>query len=128
MRNILIVDDDCELLDIFVRELSDQDPDWNVVGVTNGEQARLALRSTPMDLMITDIHMPDQNGLSLILDARTIRPEIQVIAMSGQRDFGGMDLFEWAESFGSAAMIEKPFRLAEFVQTVRGALAPSAAA
>lgn len=122
MRNILVVDDDCELLDIFVRELANADADWNVVGVTQGEAARLALHATEMDLMITDIHMPDQNGLSLILDARAIRPDIRVIAMSGQRDFGGMDLFEWAESFGSAAMIEKPFRLADFVETVRGAL------
>ena len=80
-------------------------------------------RRTSPDLLITDIFMPEMEGLETIREARARQPDLPIIAMSGfafeERDYLGI-----AEKFGAMATLRKPFRPAELIDLVDRLLAP----
>lgn len=62
------------------------------------------------DMVITDIMMPEQDGLETIRQLRAERPDLKVIAISGSDSFGGLDYLPAAELFGAVATLRKPFQ------------------
>ena len=81
MAKILIVDDEEQLRDVLKTVL--QDEGHEVVEAGNGNAAMEQFRLTPTELIITDIVMPDKEGLETIIDFRRIYPQVKIIAMSG---------------------------------------------
>jgi CheY-like chemotaxis protein len=95
---ILIVDDEEEILRLMRRTLEDYD----TVEAHNGEEALAMLEELPVDLVITDIRMPDMDGYQLLKVIRKRFPDVRVLAMSGA--VTGDDV----EEHGFEAFIEKP--------------------
>lgn len=83
MARILVVDDDADIVDLVEAMLS---PEHQIVGVTDTTEALETLRNSPVDLLVTDIRMPVQNGFMLIQQAKKLNPDLRVIVISAYYD------------------------------------------
>ena len=114
MARILVIDDAeavRELLEQMLR-LTGHD----VVLAANGKEGLDELRRHPTELVITDLFMPEKEGLETIQELRRDFPNIGIIAMSGEP--GMPSLLGIAKRFGALKTIEKPFDRAEMMAAV----------
>lgn len=121
MARILIVDDDSSIR-ALLRELLEEEG-YQVEEANNGKQGVSSYRANPADLVITDILMPEKDGVELIMELQESFPEVKIIAMSG----GGRGLdaqfnLRIAKDFGAVQQIEKPFSRKQVLETVRRVL------
>jgi DNA-binding NtrC family response regulator len=119
---ILVVDDNAGLADV-VRRVLERDGHEVRVAVTGLEGARRH-REQATDLAIIDIHMPEMDGLELLVQFRAIAPEMPVIVMSGGVQTGSLNLLADARLLGAFATLAKPFSVDELLGAVARALAP----
>jgi DNA-binding response OmpR family regulator len=113
MTNVLVIDDDDEVRDFLVRLLTRRG--YSVTGARNGEAGLASLASESFALVITDIVMPDMEGLETIKRVRRSNPTMPIIAISG----GGsnqIDYLKFARKFGADAVLAKPFDPAELLE------------
>ncbi|MGD0580424.1 MAG: response regulator [Bryobacteraceae bacterium] len=108
----MIAEDDDQLCAYMVEVLTEVG--YQVVPACNGKEAVSALRRRHVDLLVTDLIMPDQEGLEVILYVRKHFPNLKVIAMSG-----GLDAYlRAARCLGAHVMLHKPFSAGDLVRTV----------
>jgi DNA-binding NtrC family response regulator len=119
---ILVVDDNAGLADV-VRRVLERDGHEVRVAVTGLEGARRQ-QEQDADLAIVDIHMPEINGLELLVHFRTSAPGMPVIVMSGGVQTGNLNLLADARLLGAFATLAKPFSVDELLGVVARALAP----
>ncbi|NVK19711.1 MAG: response regulator [Methylocystaceae bacterium] len=121
MANLLIVDDDIAILLIMKTSLIEAG--FQVQSAENGHDALGMLKQSKYDLLITDILMPEIDGLAVIDKAIAKNPDISILAISGGgADKDGGDLLDAALTSGADAILQKPFRPDELVRTVRAIL------
>ncbi|WP_417819155.1 response regulator transcription factor [Terasakiella sp.] len=121
MARLLIVDDDEAVLAVMAEAL--RNAEFDVESAVNGEQALEQIRNTRFDLLITDILMPEIDGLAIIDKAIASNQDISVLAISGGGpDQDGGDLLEAAMLSGADAILEKPFLPDELIRTARALL------
>lgn len=112
LRTILIVDDEESLRTLLADALSGDK--YAVIEAENGKQAAEILRKQTVDLLITDIVMPEQDGISLIMQLNDFAPDIPVIAISGGGGIqSGFDYLPVSKLIGANAVLRKPFKLNE---------------
>lgn len=121
MANLLLVDDDEALRALLRRVLVREG--HAVVEAANGREAVEQLHNKPFDLMITDLFMPQQDGLETILAVRRMHLKMPVIAISGGGSAAQFDMLRTASLFGAARVLIKPFRAEEMLVAVREVLA-----
>lgn len=90
----------------------------------DGKQALEVLGKHPVDLLMTDILMPDVDGLELIMAARRKHPDLKVIAMSGGGRTTAEVLINIARRLGVQRTLEKPFELGQLLQVVEELVGP----
>ena len=122
MSRILVVDDEAPLADV-VRRVLERGGHEVRVAATGLEGAR-RIREQAADLALIDIHMPEMDGLELLVQFRTIAPTMPVIVMSGGVQTGGLDLLADARLLGAFATLAKPFSIDELLGAVGRALVP----
>jgi DNA-binding response OmpR family regulator len=83
-------------------------------------------RETGADLVLTDLHMPQMNGLEVIRALRAAAPTLPVVAMSGTGATREEDLIQSVRQFGSVGVLGKPFSWDELVGVIAAALRPVA--
>jgi CheY-like chemotaxis protein len=115
MAKIIVIDDEPGVLRFACLAL--EAAGYSVVAYPDGRGGIEHIRREPPDLLITDIFMPEMEGLETIRQARDLRSEMPIIAMSGVY-FEGGDYLEIAEKFGAVATLRKPFRPAELLDLV----------
>jgi hypothetical protein len=101
---ILIADDDAQVR-CFLAKLLELEG-YDVIQACDGKEAQACCRETPIDLMITDLVMPEQEGLETIRAIRQRWPRFPVIAISGALGGAYLDL---AKRLGADAVFRKPF-------------------
>jgi CheY-like chemotaxis protein len=121
MSSILVVDDDTQVLDVMSEMLRLEG--HNVSIAENGQQAVNQMRDAQFDLVITDLIMPEKEGLETIADIRKNSSELPIIAISGGGRVGPMDYLETARFIGADATLAKPFGRQELITTVADLLA-----
>jgi len=94
----------------------------DVLLAANGKEGIDQLRHHPVELVITDLFMPEKEGLETIQELQSDFPNIPIIAMSGEP--GMPSLLGIAKRFGALKTIEKPFERAEMMAAVEEALQP----
>lgn len=110
MARILIVDDDADIRSFLTRKLTQARHE--VREAENGIDASRILRKERFDLVITDIIMPDKEGLQTIMELKsTTHPHLKIIAMSGGGIGSARDYLHMARELGADATIAKPFSL-----------------
>lgn len=88
-------------------------------GAANGAQGIELQRARPADVIVTDIFMPDMEGIETIDGLRKEFPAAKIIAMSGRDPMVKFDVFEVAREVGAMKTFKKPFRFEELVAAVR---------
>lgn len=105
---ILIVDDEEGLREGLSKLLEDEG--YAVKCAEDGEKALEIVRSTHIDLMLTDMRMPGMSGIELLKQVRKIREEIGVIILTG---YGEIESYIEAMNFGAMEYVSKPFKVNE---------------
>lgn len=82
---------------------------YRVVTAANGHAAKQALAAHAIDLVLTDILMPDKDGIEVLSDLRKNNPALPVIAMSGGGLMPSSFYANIASSFGPQIVLQKPF-------------------
>jgi len=107
MRRILVVDDEDSLRLLLGRAL--QKAGYEVVTAANGAAALQEFRAQPADLVITDLVMPEKEGIETILELRQLQPALKIIAMSGGGYLEAQDYLQMAGKLGAMGTLTKPF-------------------
>jgi DNA-binding response OmpR family regulator len=120
MAKILLIDDDDQVVKLIALWLSKAG--YEVECACDGEQGRRVLEKERVDLIITDIVMPEKDGLEAIPLIRKMNKTVPIIAMSGGgRD--GPDLYlQMALALGADCALQKPFEKEQLLSTVRTCL------
>ncbi len=120
MARVLVVEDDPDLRRVAAVALEHA---GHVVRVAaDGAEALRMFRAERADLVLTDFHMPNQDGLQLIMMLRTLAPEVPLILMSGGDRSAQLGLLGTMRLLDVTATLAKPFSLQELYDTVEAAL------
>jgi CheY-like chemotaxis protein len=120
MARILVVDDDELLRNVLVQSL--QRAGHAVTSAGDGLEGFRSFRAEPPDLVITDIVMPQEDGVGLMMALRQEAPEVPVIAISGGA-FNSSFYLNIVEKLGARYTLKKPFTPAVLLQAVDDVLA-----
>lgn len=118
---ILVIEDDEALGRVLCRGL--ERAGYRTVRALNGAEGIRSCRATPADLVITDIHMPEMDGIETMLELRRAWPRLRIIATTGGPDpqaKGGR--LDDARLLGAVRTVAKPFTLEDMLSAVREAL------
>jgi DNA-binding NtrC family response regulator len=124
MPSLLIVDDNARFLDSLVEFLARADASFEVRGARNGRDALELLGESPADVIVTDILMPETDGLEVIVQSLRATATTKVIAMSGGGTYVGTDTLRVARRLGAARVLVKPFDYKELLRVIHELLAP----
>jgi CheY-like chemotaxis protein len=118
MARILVIDDDTEMRAMLEQTL--RSAGHEVALAEDGKQGVALYRAQPAALVLTDLFMPNREGLETIIELRKDYPGILIIAMCGKPGAGG--LLSIAQRLGAARVIQKPFHPHELLQAVEEVL------
>jgi DNA-binding NtrC family response regulator len=121
MARIIVIDDQESIRNVVRRAL--ELDGHEVQDASDGEKGMQLLERAPVDLVITDIFMPGQDGILTLRQIRKRFPAVKVIVISGGDSSGLLDLRQDAELLGAVKSLPKPFSTREIVDTVRAVLA-----
>jgi DNA-binding NtrC family response regulator len=116
MTTVLIVDDDDNLRYALSKLL--RKAGYLVLEAHNGRVASKLLRKAMPDVLVTDIVMPEQDGMGLLNTARELNPSIPVLVMTGGGNIVGLDYMSLAQTMGANATLCKPFDNDEVLSVV----------
>ncbi len=121
MSSILVVDDDAQVLDVMSEMLRLEG--HSVTVAENGRRAVEKIQHDSFDLVITDLIMPEKEGLETIADIRKYCGDMPIIAISGGGRVGPADYLETARFIGANMTLAKPFGRQELIKAVSKLLA-----
>jgi DNA-binding response OmpR family regulator len=118
--SILVIDDE-QLIRLQIRNALEFEG-FTVHEAANGNEGLACIAQSTPDVVITDILMPDKEGIETILELRRTHPKIRIIAISGGGRTGNKDFLRTAKHLGADRTLAKPFGLAELLRLVREVL------
>jgi DNA-binding response OmpR family regulator len=116
LARILLIEDEASIrrpLQLILERAGHQ-----VFAAANGMEAVRLWRESSGDLVITDINMPEKDGLETIVELRQLSPRTPILAMSGSYRNGRVDVLGDATQLGAFRTIGKPFALREMLEAV----------
>ena len=117
MKKILVIDDDDLVRSMTCNVLKKSG--FQVFEAENGNVGlNVAVKESP-DLVITDMLMPDKEGIETILELSAINKDIKIIAMSGGGKTQDMTFLDLAKKIGASKTIQKPFKPANLLSAVQ---------
>lgn len=120
MPTVLLIDDDDLVLDILHRTLARAG--IAVCPARDGEEALYLLGTNPIDCVLSDIFMPEVDGLTVLHEVKRRAPDVPVIVMSGDPGRIGPDYLGMAERLGAFAVLQKPIDKRELLGAIRRAV------
>jgi CheY-like chemotaxis protein len=123
-RHILVIDDDPMIRSSLRTVLEGKG--YTVDTLPDGRRAVAMLEETRPDVVITDIVMPEAEGIETIVAIRSATLEVPIIAISGGGEILEAEFLDMALQLGATAALRKPFQLAQLLATLERLLkAPS---
>ena len=120
MAKILVIDDDSDLLRFVALGLKDG---YAVISTTSSEDGLVLAKTTPFDVVLTDIFMPVKDGLEVIQELIKSSPQTKIIVMTAELKGGKSDFLNFAMHLGATSKLVKPFTLENLRQVVDEVLA-----
>lgn len=121
---VLVIDDE-QLIRLQIRSALELEG-FVVHEAANGNEGLARMAAARADVVITDILMPDKEGIETILELRRSYPGVKIIAISGGGRTGNKDFLHTAKHLGADRILAKPFGLADLLGLIRELL-PAAA-
>jgi two-component system cell cycle response regulator CpdR len=118
MPKILLAEDDNDMRRFLVKAL--QNAGYEVIDYDNGLSAYRRLREEPFELLLTDIVMPEMDGIELARRAAELDPDIKIMFITG---FAAVALNPDSQAPKEAKVLSKPFHLRDLVNEVQKMLA-----
>jgi CheY-like chemotaxis protein len=124
--SVVVADDVVEIQQLVQRWLTELG--FLVTCVSSGEDAVRVLRTVHVDMVITDIIMPDGDGLELISELKRAQPSVRVIAMSGGGNhLRAVECLKFAQGLGAHGALMKPFNREQLLEMIGRQLSPGSA-
>lgn len=114
---VLLIDDNVDLTSML--SLCLQADGVDVMVAADGEAGLALLRDKPVDVVVTDLFMPDKDGIETIVELKKRYPDVKIVVMSGFTSIGGTDYLGVARELGAVTTLKKPFDPAELSKVVR---------
>ncbi len=114
IKKILVVDDESSITDLVYSILTEKG--YEVTTAKDGKEGLKVFESVKPDLVITDIVMPDMEGIEFMRSLVKMRKALPVIVMSG--NVLGTKFLETARIFGAQATLRKPFAIQELLEVI----------
>ena len=115
MARILLVEDD-ERVRLMLKDLLENEG-YEIQEASNGKEALQSFASSLPDLVLTDLVMPDTEGIEMIIKMRKSNPNVKIVAMSG-----GVDYLNLAKQLGALRTLRKPFSNQAVLDVVQATL------
>lgn len=116
MKRILVIDDDVQMREML-RQMLEREG-YNVRDASDGKVAMRLFAEEPADLVITDIIMPEKEGIEVIREFRRDFPEVKIIAISGGGYVGPQTYLKIAKGMGAMRTFAKPVGRGELLDAV----------
>jgi DNA-binding response OmpR family regulator len=120
MANILLIDDDPALRQTMKKIMALAG--HTVDEADDGSVGLDLFRERHYDLVVTDILMPEKEGIETIIELREANQAVKILAVSGGMTLDPTGHLEDAEALGADASLPKPFTVEEFTEAVEGLL------
>ena len=120
MARILVIDDEQPIRDLLKKAL--EKAGHGVEVAPNGKVGIEIQHQHPADLVITDLFMPEKEGLETIMELKRDFPDIKIIAISGGDRKGTLDFLPMSEKLGAHIAMKKPFTISEVLEAVNNLL------
>ena len=122
MPRILLIDDDDQVRGVIGRLLTREG--YEVIEASDGEEGLDRFNETNPDLVLTDIIMPNKEGIETISLIKKKNPDAKIIAMSGGGQYVSVETcLETAKLAEIEQVLQKPFESKQLLEMIRGALA-----
>lgn len=125
MPRILVIDDNAMMREALRDMLNAAG--YDTIDAEDGRTAPQIHARTPVDLIITDLFMPETDGLEIIHLFRRNYPEVKIIAISGGGSRGLVELLSVAQKMGASRVFMKPFDWDTLLSAVQELLQPPGA-
>ncbi|MEO5957881.1 MAG: response regulator [Opitutaceae bacterium] len=121
---ILLIEDEPALRQLLMAALSKAG--HSVVVANDGREGTALLTQQPVDLVITDMLMPNSDGIEMMLGLRQTHPQLPIIAMTGGHQLGPDYYLRIAKTLGASRLLQKPFPIADLLGAVDALMLPPA--
>ena len=113
MPRVLIIEDEAELREMIKTTLIRRK--YTVMEASNGKEALLHFKPSMTDLVVTDLIMPEEDGLKVIIKLKELKPSLKIIAISGGGKAGPGGYLNLAKALGAHTVISKPFSINDLI-------------
>jgi len=117
MARLLIIDDDDQFRGMLRHMLEREG--YEIVDAPNGKEGIRRYREDPADLIITDMLMPEKEGVETIMELKRDFPDVKIIAISGGGRIGPEEYLYVAKKIGALQTLTKPIGREELLKAVR---------
>lgn len=116
-KKIVVIDDDVQFRTMIIEMLERKD--YEVFAASDGEEGLKVWQNVNPDLVITDIIMPNKEGIETILELKRKNKDVKIIAISGGGRTNAQDNLQSAKLLGASLTFSKPFESAELLNAVQ---------
>ncbi len=120
MKRILVIDDD-PIMRETIKDIL-QYEDYYVADAADGKEGMALLQKETFDMIVTDVLMPEKDGIEVIMEAKKRQPKIQIVAISGGGYISAENYLKMARDLGASATVVKPFDIDMFIDKVNSLL------
>lgn len=116
MARILIIEDDDDfrkMLQIVLTQAG-----YEVIEAPNGEEGLTAYKEGQIDLVVTDIFMPEKEGTETMIELKEYDYDVKIIAISGGGTRQKTDYLDWSRTFVAQKTFKKPFAANELLEAI----------
>ena len=117
MKQILIIDDETQIR-LMLKKILEREG-FRATVASDGKEGMDLFNNEPADLVITDIIMPEKDGLEVILELKKSYPDVPIIAISGGGKNSSSHYLDMAKLLGANAIFEKPIDKEELLNAVK---------
>jgi DNA-binding NtrC family response regulator len=117
MASVLVIDDEVAIRNLLRRALEKQG--YEVLDAADGKEGINIFRANPTDLVITDIVMPNQEGMETIQELKQDFPQLKIIAISGGGSAKHGLYLNLAKGFGATSVYDKPIKMDKFLKETK---------
>ncbi len=122
MTRILVIDDEPSIL-ILLKKILEREG-YDVLTASNGKEGMALFHAHPVNLVVTDLIMPEKEGIEVIMELKRNHPAVPVIAISGGGVNSSESYLTIAREVGAHVVLKKPVPKEVFIQAIEHLLSP----